>query len=207
MRSLVVVTISDAQNGEGNPSLALEVQTVPTTLPERPVSALAPGAESSLVLIRHVGIESVPMQIHSRWESPTGRVFVSSVDVAGKGPSAASLIECPVDRVGWGNLTDATVPGAVLTEGDTEIPAPPPVTAESGLTCGAAVTLRAVGNAGALSDIRLETRVSSSGAAVPEGAPDLFGNIRRVLDTEEFAGRLSSNLVLLPAPGAQSSTP
>ena len=206
--SLIVVTISDTPDGQGPAALTLKVERFPDPLPETlrelPRSALNPGAASGLVILRSVAVNAVPTKILSGWEKPDGRVFVATVNLAGHGPSAASLIECPVERVGWGNLADPSVPGAILTDTGTEIAAPAPLTSETGLACGVSVTLRAAQHPETPGETVLSTEVVADRSDVPLNAPDLFGTIRRVLDEEGFAGKLSSNLTLFPEPGVLS---
>jgi len=140
------------------------------------------------------------------WENPTGRVFVSRIDLADEGPVAATLIECPVLSLGLGNVSDPTVPGAVLLDAEIDLERPPSLIDGVGFDCGDLVTMRVVGNANVLSSARLEIVSTSLGASVPSGSPDLFGNIRQVLDDEGFAGRMSTNLALFPAPGVISQS-
>lgn len=207
--SLVVVTISETPNEQGPGGLTLSVERFPDPLPEtvreRPSSALNPGAASGLILLRSVASNGVPTQIVSGWERPSGRVFVARVNLEGRGPSAATLLECPVVRVGWGNFTDPSVPGAILTDTETAITAPVPLTSETGLACGVSVTLQAARNPEKPDETVLSTELVADRSDVPRNAPDLFGAIRRVLDTEGFAGKLSSNLALFPEPGITST--
>lgn len=203
--SLIVITISDTTGEEGATGLTLKVEMFPDPLPEtlreRPRSALSPGAASGLIILRSVATTGVATQIISAWETPEGRVFVSTTTLAGQGPSAASLLECPVDRIGWGNLSNSSTPGAILTDTETEIAAPAPLTPQTGLACGVSVSLRASTGAEGSSETVLSTELLSGESDVPRFAPDLFGTIRRILDEEGFAGKLSTNLTLFPEPG------
>lgn len=208
--SLIVVEVDDTTNPDGSTGLQLSTRTIPDTLPQNPASfttsAVAPGPASNLVLARYEGIRGLSMQFSATWDSPSGRVFVSRLDLGGAGPTAAALYECPVPHVGWGNLVDPTVSGATLPDTSVQFPAPAPLEEGRDFTCGDTITLRAVGDAGTPDAVRLELSASASGSAVPAGAPDLFGSIRSVLDEAGMAGRLSTNLALLPSPGALSET-
>lgn len=210
--SLIVIEISDGDIDAGEPVLLFDVHTIPAVVPQNAeqvtTSAISPGPSSNLLLVRFERILSVPTQFSVSWENPTGRVFVSRVDLADQGPVAATLLECPVQELGLGNVTDPTVPGAILTDAEIDVEGPPSLIEGIGFACGDLVTMRVVGNAAALSEASLEIVPTSQGAAVPFGSPDLFANIRQVLDEEGFAGRMSTNLALFPTPGVGSqSTP
>ena len=80
--------------------------------------------------------------------------------------------------------------------------APPPLEKGSGFQCGDTVTLRIAQRPDTAAGVGLEIESTNEGSNVPPGGIDLFGNIRRLLDEEGFAGKWSHGGALLPAPGA-----
>ena len=206
--SVIVVRTRDAAEAGGG--LVIEVSTLPD--PDRPEfelatsSATAPGAASGLAVIRPQVPEDIAATIRFTWEDSVGRVYGSSWAVSGVGLGVAALVECPLKRIGWGNLRDPALPGAVITSTGVELDAPAalrladPAAGLEGFSCGDSVVLSLAADAQSPDGWRVDTLVNSQGSAVPAGAPDLFGNIRTVLDAEGFAGRLSNSSMLLPAP-------
>lgn len=199
--SMIVVEIDDA--GE---SVRLAASVVPEFSPQAEVpdtSPLAPGEDSGLVLLLPRSASGIPMSATVCWESAEGLVYVSRWEFEGAAPRFATLAECPVARVGWGDATDAQAPGARVGADRTPLAAPAPLAPKGGL-CGQAVTLAVNGDSANPSEMTLSVRASSSGAGVEAGEIDLFGNIRALLEREGFAGRLSgSNALENPFPRGQ----
>jgi hypothetical protein len=135
-------------------------------------------------------------------------LYATTWQVNGTGRSVGTLVECPLLRIGWGSLRTAATPGAtILGDPDIELVAPPRLVnadetqAEEAETfeCGEAVTLR-VAEEETDTGFALETIAESDEVTVPDGAIDLFANIRELLDSEGMAGRLSNSGQLLPEP-------
>ena len=67
--------------------------------------------------------------------------------VSGVGLGVAALVECPLKRIGWGNLRDPALAGAVITDTGTELAAPAalrladPAAGIEGFSCGDLGTL------------------------------------------------------------------
>ncbi|MBI4581911.1 MAG: hypothetical protein HY718_19595 [Planctomycetes bacterium] len=207
--SLIVVETSDG--GAGGPAVIISVRTLPDTADVRvdPVSrsARAPGAASGLTLVRPQVPEGLAADVNATWENGDGEVFASSWRVNGVGSTTAALVECPVTRIGWGNLRDRTLPGARVVDLAVDIDAPTALVSadiadgdSATFTCGDAVILDLLRDAEAAGGFRLDLRATSSGSSVPSGAIDLFGNIRQVVDDAGLAGRLSNTSLLLPIP-------
>jgi hypothetical protein len=204
--SIVVVETTDEPDGTG---IELDVRTVPQVLSTAPgESARAPGAGSGLVLIRPEVPRGVTADIRATWEDNDGRLYATTWQVNGTGRSVGTLVECPLLRIGWGSLRTAATPGAtILGDPDIELVAPPRLinldeadAAETAtFECGEAVTLR-VAEEETDTGFALETIAESDEATVPDGAIDLFANIRELLDSEGMAGRLSNSGQLLPEP-------
>jgi|GEM_PF-2882458 len=204
--SVVVIETQDAPAGSAVP-VVTQVRTIPEGSAldglnrQLRTSPTAPGSESGLVLIRPEGVAGLKTVATVSWEDADGLVYVADFRLAGAGVSTAALIECPVERVGWGNLARPEAPGARL--GDEELPVGAPAPLREGVEfwCGDAIRLRAEGDASRPEETVLLIEATREGAEVGPGQLDLFGNIRRLLDETGFAGKLSNARALLPAPG------
>lgn len=210
--SVIVVRTRDA--GDDSGEMIVEVDTLPDSdgsdfvLADR--SARSPGADSSLVVIRPEVPTGVSAQARFTWENGNGQVFSSNWHVSGIGAGTAALVECPLKRVGWGNLRDPSLPGATLDNPAIDLAAPLALRAATtagqtgGFACGDTIRLQLLQDDTADNGYRLDAESSSEDAIVPAGTIDLFGNIRSVLDQEGMAGRLSNTGLLLPAaPGEE----
>ena len=206
--SIVVVEISDAPAGS-SPSLIINVRTVPDTLTAEQralrASPTAPRPDTGLLLLRPELVSGISTEITASWEDTTGLIYVLKWQFAGQGPGVAGIVECPVDRVGWGNLAQPSDPGAKVG-GNQNLPAPAPLTAGVDFGCGSAIVLRETGNASDPAGIQLSVEATSDGSALAAGQIDLFGNFRTLLSETGFAGRQSNTNALLPPPGVSSSS-
>lgn len=209
--SVIVVRTRDEAGGAGG--IVVEVATIPDPdggdfiLANR--SARSPGADSALVLIRPEVPDGVSAQARFTWENGDGQVFASNWAISGVGVGTAALVECPVKRVGWGNLRDPGLAGASIDSPAADITAPPalraatssPGSGQAGdFACGDVINLQLVRDGAQETGFRLDAHASSDDSGVPAGGIDLFGNIRRLLDSEGMAGRLSNTALLLPEP-------
>ncbi len=202
--SIVVLEIDDASAETTDASVTIDVSAVPASVPSRATAqlttALSPGSESGLSIIRPELPEGVAADVFASWEDDTGRVFISQWTLNGGGPAIASLVECPIAQIGWGNLSDATAPGATLDDGATVLTAPASLVTGAGFACGDGVILRLVESAENPQGYELETEATTTDSSQPVAGLDLFGNIRQLLDDKGFAGLLSNGGMLLPAP-------
>jgi len=200
---VVAIEIGDPLPDAVDDSLTIQVRTIPESLdavkPIPSVSAVAPGPETGLVILRPDVAENVSAVVSVSWEDNTARVFSRQLHLAALGRRFACLVECPVRRIGWGDLTDPDAPGALIGDGKVPIAACTPL-AEGDFSCGDVVTLRGIDQETDIASIKLSITATSEGADVPDGAFDLFGNIRQLLDDEGIAGRQNSSLGLLPKP-------
>jgi hypothetical protein len=213
--SILVADINDPANPGTGPSLDITLQTIPEKLDpdgSPTQSALAPGSGTDLILLRIEPLEGTPLTMTTSWESDSGLVSVTGIRVGDGGPGIASLIECPVVEIGWGDVTDPNVPGAIVTNNSdtnksetgqikTGLSAPAPLTLGNDFNCGNIVTFRAIAGDSQAAELQLSTEVGGAEfAELPDGGLDLFGNIRKLINQEGFAGRLSNDAALLPAP-------
>lgn len=209
--SIIVVRTSDDPAKPG--AVLINVATIPDSggsdFALAGSSATSPGAQSGLLVIRPEVPEDVSARASFTWENGAGQVFASSWEIRGVGAGTASLVECPVKRVGWGNLRDPSLAGATLDNPTVELPAPIAlrIATDDGTSsptgsfnCGDTINLVLARDSAAESGFRLDAQPESDGSAVPAGGIDLFGNLRRLLDNEGMAGRLSNTGLLLPPP-------
>lgn len=204
--SIVVVEIFDAPVGATSP-LSIQVRTVPDTLTAEQralrTGPTTPRPDTGLLLLRPELVSGISTELTASWEDNSGLIYVLKWQLAGQGPGVASIVECPVDRVGWGNLARPSDPGAKVGGGQ-ELPAPAPLTGGVGFHCGNAIIFRETGKASDPADIQLSLAVTTEGSEVATGEIDLFGNLRTLLADTGFAGRQSNTNALLPTPGVLS---
>lgn len=209
--SLVVIEISDAPADAGGPPLVAEVRTVPESLQgvsdRLKDSPIAPTPATGLMVLRPEIEEDLTADVQVSWEDDQGLIYALDWVLSGRSPAVASLVECPIVRAGWGSLNDATVPGARVGDGDVPVAAPAPLVGGVDFACGDSIVLRATGDPNDPAGVQLSAQASNVGSEIRFNRLDLFGNIRAVLDTTGFTGKLSNSNLLLPPIGANVQLP
>lgn len=197
-----VVAVHLDNDPSASRSLKISVNTIPSAgeISDKPEnSPTAPGAASKLLLVLPQGVAGAKANGTVSWERDNGHVYVTHWELRGVAPRVGSLAECPVVRVGWGDLLNTQAPGAVVND-QQSVAAPAPLSSAGGL-CGEVVRLGFSGDAANPASLTLTASSSGAGAEVGAGQLDLFGNIRKLLDQENFAGKLSgTNVLEVPFP-------
>jgi len=198
--SIVVVRLDT--DPAASRSLRISVSTIPTPteISDKPeTSPTAPGPTSKLLLVLPQGVSGAKANGTVSWERDNGHVYLTHWELRGVAPRIGSLAECPVVRVGWGDLLNSQTPGVVVND-QQSIAAPAPLSAANGL-CGEVIRLGISGDAANPASLTLTASSSATGAEVAAGQIDLFGNIRKLLDQENFTGKLSgTNVLEVPFP-------
>ncbi len=187
--SLLVVEIADAGS-----SVNLSLRVSPSLSGSDPApdtSPVSPGSGTSLLLLMPGSTVDASVQARISWELPNGLVYVTRWDLNAASPRIGSLAECPVARIGWGDVTDSTAAGATL--GSTPIAAPAPLASSAGL-CERTIRFGVAGDADQPSSVRLSAVSDRSGSTPRAGEIDLFANLRALLNAEGFAGKLSGSI-------------
>ncbi len=198
--SVIVVEVSDASEG----SVSIQVRTIPETLSATDrrlrTSPLAPGSTSGFVLLQPAVASGLSLDMNASWAGDDGLIYQLTWVLAGRGPTFGTLVECPVEGVGFGRLGSSDTPGATVGDGDVPVAAPAPLEPGTGFQCGDRVILRATGSSADPASVQLALEATSAGADVG-GQLDLFGAIRNLLDETGFAGKPSNSNALLPPIG------
>lgn len=209
--SLVVIEISDGPAGADGSPVVATVRTVPETL--RGVSdrlddsPIAPTPGTGLMVLRPEIDEDLTADVNVSWEDDQGLIYSLNWVLSGRSPAVASVVECPVTRVGWGGLGDSDLPGALIGNGDVPVDAPAALAGGTDFACGDAVVLRATGDPGDPAGVQLAIQASNVGSEIRFNRLDLFGNIRSVLNATGFAGKPNNSSLLLPPIGLDVELP
>jgi len=154
---------------------------------------LAPGSQN-FVLIQLInnssffldGLVSVEL---TGGMPPDAQINTVFANIRPGGGDAAVVLECPVDRVGLGDLDDPSSPGfrvGLTPQGKTGVAwGRPPLVSGFNYSCGDAIVFVAINDPTSNGSVRIDAGVVS-GASQPAPAIDTFGNLQAVLTSNGF---------------------
>jgi hypothetical protein len=190
--SVVVVEISEGESGQLN-DLVIEVSAIPESFSKASAprtSATAPGPNVDLILFyNRVEFDTTAALTYS-WEDSRGLVLAPQLLLQPDGLPVGGLLECPIERLGVGNIADPNQAVVTIDNQPFDVVRPADLVMDETLSCGEAVTLTAEVSEDGSVNFMLEATVEGSDLAHTDF--DLFGAIRQVIDDEGFAGRQSN---------------